>query len=160
MAYGIAAAGIVAIFVAWRFIGPTWRESRQQADLLRWQKEFRGQRERLEAMFFDRASRSGKPRGLRWKDCDFGDAVVYARDRRTLCLLAFVGVTLSFEAIEGGPMEEVEAVGNLRAATAFFRHDGRSWHTDGRVLFNLDPSEAIAHYQGEVEAVSLPSPAA
>lgn len=160
MAYGIAAACIAAIVAVWRFILPTWRKTRQQADQLRWQREFRGQRERLEAIFFERASRSGKPRGLRWKDCDFGDAVVYARDRRTSCLLAFVGVTLSFEAIEGGPMEEVEAVGNLRAATAFFRHDGRSWQTDGRVLFNLDPTEAIAHYQGEVEALSLPTPAA
>ena len=62
-------------------------------------------------------------------------------------LQAFVAVTISFEAIEGGPMEDVEAVGNLRAATAVFYFSGGAWHTDGRAIFNLNPTEAIAYCQ-------------
>ena len=64
-----------------------------------------------------------------------------------------LGVTIAFEAIEGGGMEEVEAVGNLRAATAVFRHDRAGWRTDGRVMFNLNPTEAIAYYQDQLEMV-------
>src|SRR5690606_23881377 len=98
------------------------------------------------AKFFSIASSSGKPRGLRWTDCDFDDDVTYARDRITGQLCAFVAVTISFEAIEGGLMEGVEAVGNLRTASALFRFAGGRWQTDGRALFNLLPSEAIAYY--------------
>ena len=58
-----------------------------------------------------------------------------------------------FEAIEGGGMEDVEAVGRLRAATAIFFYDGKKWTTSGRALFNLNPSEAIRHYRHELETV-------
>ena len=158
MPYVVTIAVVVVVLAALLFILPPWRESRRQSRQERLQKEFRMQRERLEALFFDKASRSGKPRGLRWLDCDFQNGVAFARDRRTSCLLAFIGVPVSFEAVEGGPMEDVEAVGNLRAATAFFRHDGQHWLTDGRVLFNLDPAEAIAYYEQELEAVAETSP--
>jgi hypothetical protein len=73
--------------------------------------------------------------------------VAYARDRASGDLCAFVGVTISFEAVVGGDMEEVEAVSNLRAATAVFRRTGDQWKTDGRAIFNLDPVQAIAHFQ-------------
>lgn len=99
------------------------------------------------------ASSTGKPRGLRWLDCEFDNAVSYARNRRTGQISAFVATTISFEAIEGGPMEDVEAVGNLRAATAVFHYDGREWTTNGRVVFNLNPVEAIAYYQDHLELV-------
>ena len=77
----------------------------------------------------------------------FDDEVTYARHRQTGELCAFVGATIAFEAIEGGGMEDVEAVGNLRAATAVFRLDRGRWQTDGRAIFNLNPAEAIAYYQ-------------
>ena len=99
------------------------------------------------------ASRSGKPRGLEWTSCDFDDAVVYARDRRSGELSAFVAITIGFEAVEGGPMEGVEAVGNLRAATAVFRVRRRSWATDGRAIFNLNPTEAVRYFQENLELV-------
>ena len=75
------------------------------------------------------------------------------RQRETGELCALVGVTISFEAIVGGGMEEVEAVGNLRSATAVFRVvDGR-WQTDGRAIFNLNPIEAIAYYQENLSPI-------
>ena len=77
----------------------------------------------------------------------------FAKDRATGQLRALVAVTISFEAIEGGGMEDVEAVGNLRAATAVFFFDGTKWKTNGRALFNLNPAEAIEHYRHELETV-------
>jgi hypothetical protein len=44
-------------------------------------------------------------------------------------------------------------VGNLRAATAVFRVERGHWATDGRALFNLNPTEAIAYYQDNLELV-------
>ncbi len=120
----------------------------RQAEALR---QFADQRDRLEAEFFEKAAATGKPRGLRWKQCEFNQALCFARDRATGQLTALVGVTISFEAIEGGPMEDVEAVGNLRAASAVFRHDGQRWGAEGRALFNLEPDEAVQYCQGDLE---------
>ena len=135
--------------VAWRPIRARLRES----ELARVRREFHRQREHLEARFFRLASDSGKPRGLEWVRCDFDDDVTYARHRQSGELSAFVSVTIGFEAIEGGGMEDVEAVGNLRAATAVFRVERGHWATDGRALFNLNPAEAIAYYQDNLELV-------
>ena len=86
-------------------------------------------------------------------DCDFDDEVTFARDRQNRQLRALVGVTISFEAVEGGDMEDVEAVGNLRAATAVFLFGHGQWHTDGRAVFNLNPDETIRHFGHELEPV-------
>jgi hypothetical protein len=140
---------IVGLLLAWRPCRAAWRE----AQLVRARRDFHRQREHLEARFLQIASSSGKPRGLEWTHCDFDDAVVYARDRRSGELSAFVAITISFEAIEGGPMEGVEAVGNLRAATAVFRVRRRNWATDGRAIFNLNPTEAVRYFQENLELV-------
>ena len=140
---------LVGLAVAWRPVRSKMREN----ELVRARKDFHRHREHLEARFVRMASQSGKPRGLEWVRCDFDDDVVYARDRHTGELSAFVSVTIGFEAVEGGGMEEVEAVGNLRTATAVFRVDQGSWATDGRAIFNLNPVEAIAFYQGNFEFV-------
>jgi hypothetical protein len=112
---------------------------------------FRRQREHLEAMFFQAAASSGKPRGLRWVDCDWESGAEFARERATGRLAALVGITIRFEAVEGSDMEGLPAVGNLRNASAvFFFHRGR-WHTTGRTVFNLNPDEALAHFQNQYE---------
>ncbi len=129
------------------------RLARQAERLARLQRDFRRQREQLEAKFIERAAASGKPRGLRWVDVLFDDAVVYARDRKTRGLKALVAVEVSFEAIEGGGMEEVEAVSTIRAATAEFLHDGTRWRTMGRVYFNLAPKAAVKYLSAEMELV-------
>ena len=107
----------------------------------------------MQATFFAAASASGKPRGLRWKDCQWSDQIEWIREKATGQLLALVGVTISFEAIEGGDMEGIEAVGNLRDATAVFFFDGAAWRTVGRVVFNLGPKEALLHFQTGYERV-------
>ena len=120
-------------------------------DLKKCRELFHRRREWLEADFITAASKSGKPRGLAWRDCEFDDEVTFARDRSNGQLRALVATTISFTAIEGGGMEEVEAVGNLRCATAVFHFVDNEWSTDGRVIFNLDPAETINHFQHELE---------
>jgi hypothetical protein len=129
------------------------KAARQAAEYEDARRNFHRHREWLEAKFFDLASRSGRPRGLRWTECDFENDVTYARNRNNGELCAFVAVTIAFEAVEGGMMEGVEAVGNLRAATAVFRLLHARWHTDGRAIFNLSPTEAIAYYQDNLVLV-------
>jgi hypothetical protein len=150
VAIAALAVAIVVGALAWRPV----RARRRENHLTRARRDFHRQRERLEAKFYTLASGSGKPRGLEWVRCDFEDDVIYARHKQSGELSAFVGVTIGFEAIEGGGMEEVEAVGNARAATAVFRVERGQWATDGRALFNLSPSEAVAFYQDNLEFVA------
>jgi len=110
--------------------------------------------ESLQQQYFEQVSTSGKPRGLEWVRCEFESEVIFARDRHHGQMRALVGVTIQFEAIEGGDMEEVEAVGNLRAGTAVFLHDGEQWFTDGRILYNLDPDQALVHFADELEVMA------
>ncbi len=114
---------------------------------------FHRRREWLEAEFLSRAGKSGRPRGLDWVDCDFDDEVAFARGRQNGQLHALVAVTIRFDAILGGGMEHVEAVGNLRSATAVFRFDRDHWETEGRAVFNLSPEETIQHFAHELEGV-------
>lgn len=116
-------------------------------------RQFRAERPRLEARFLAAAVASGKPRGLRWQRCDWEEGEVFVRDRDTAQLLALVGVTIAFEAVEGGDMEGVPAVGDLRHATAVFFLDSGAWHTTGKALFNLSPGEAVARFAGRYVAV-------
>jgi hypothetical protein len=132
-----------------------WRWFRRGPRLEQARHLFQFQRERLELLFFQAASASGKPRGLRWKEIEWGSSVEFARERASGQLAALVGVTIRFEAVEGGDMEGLPAVGNLRNASAvFFFHDGR-WHTSGKAVFNLNPDEALTHFQNQYERLPL-----
>ena len=132
-----------------------WRE-RREAD--RGRRDFRRQREVLEAKFFDLAAASGKPRGLRWVDCDWLETVTFARDRQTGLLTAFVAVNISFEAIEGGDMEGVSAASNIRDAAAVFHYQKGNWGTGGRALFNMNPHDALDRLQGQFEPLQVAAP--
>ncbi|MGE3778284.1 MAG: hypothetical protein AB7F89_13935 [Pirellulaceae bacterium] len=141
--------GSFALVYAWPLI--SGREPLGKFDMAR--RSFHRRREWLEAKFLTLAAQSGKPRGLRWVDCEFDDDVAFARDRRTRRFRALVGVSILFEAIEGGDMEDVEAVANRKAATVVFRLDGPDWEVDGRALFNLNPAQTIEQFQHELEVV-------
>jgi hypothetical protein len=117
---------------------------------------FKLQRERLEARFLAAAAASGKPRGLRWKECQWESGAEFVRERRTGQIAALVGVTIRFEAVEGSDMEGLPAVGNLRNASAvFFFHRGH-WDTVGKVVFNMNPDEAVAHFKNQYERIGTP----
>ena len=130
--------------------------------LARWMKQreaqqarfaFLQQRETLEARFFELAARSGKPRGLRWMKCDWQPAFTLAREARSGLLTAFVSIELHFEAIEGGDMEDVAAVGTVRDACAVFHYQYGQWGTGGKALFNMNAGDAVAKLQGQFVAV-------
>ena len=111
---------------------------------------FQKTREDLHRLFFERASGRGRPRGLRWVKCDFGDDTQFAQEQSTGALSALTSVTISFEAIEGGDMEDVEAVSNLRAGTALVRFDDKGWAADGRVIFNHEPADVLERFSDEL----------
>lgn len=115
---------------------------------------FRRQRERLEAKFMELAQLQGKPRGLRWVDCDWLNTVMFARERQTGLLTAFASVNIRFEAIEGGDMEDVAAVGTIRDAVAMFHFQSGTWGTGGKALFNMNPREAVERLTAQFEPVS------
>lgn len=116
---------------------------------------FQLRREVLEAKFFDIARSLGKPRGLRWLDCEWSDDVAFARERTSGMLTAFVAVDIRFEAIEGGDMEEVAAVSSVRDAAAVFHFRHGVWGTGGRALFNMNPRLAIEKLVAEFEPVAV-----
>jgi hypothetical protein len=132
-----------------------WLERRRAREVQRAMQGFKLQRELLEAKFFDLAASLGKPRGLRWVDCEWLEKVTFARDLSDGLLTAFVAVNISFEAIAGGDMEDVAAVGNIREAAAVFHYRKGRWGTGGRALFNMNPEDAVSRLQGQYEPIVL-----
>jgi hypothetical protein len=151
----IALAGIgtaaIAILLAWRPL----RSLGRGIQVERARELFVLQRERLEAKFVTAAAATGKPRGLRWKDCSFEDEIQLAREKGTGQLVALVPVTIQFEAVEGSDMEGLPAVGNLRNASAVFFFDRGQWLTVGKAVFNLNPGEVIQHFKNQYERVEV-----
>ena len=152
----VAAAGTVLLLLIlaallWRPI----RKRRLAREVARGVAQFRLKREQLEAKFFDLAVSRGKPRGLRWIECDWQDGVAFARDLQSGMLTALVAVNIRFEAIEGGDMEDVEAVGLIRDAAAVFHYQKGRWGTGGKALFNMNPQDALTRLEGQFEPVVI-----
>jgi len=146
----VLALGIGVVFVAqrlWQRLRTAQLGARRQLATL----EFASLREPLQAEFLQAAAATGKPRGLSWKQCDLDDVQLFATDRVSGELYALVRATIRFEAIAGGDMEEVEAVDNLRCATAIFVYRDGSWTTDGRAAFNLEPPQALQRFQESLQ---------
>ncbi len=116
-------------------------------------KVFHKQREWLEVKFISLAPSEGKPNAPRWSNCEFDDAVSYVRHRSTGELSAFVAVTVALEGISQTTTSTTDLMSNLQAGTAVFRFDKDRWVTDGRVILNLSPNEAIRFYQNNLEVV-------
>ncbi len=124
----------------WRLLGKTAPDPAQVREA------FQRERPQQQQQFFEAAAASGKPRGLRWKAVEWGDAIEFARELATGQLAALAAITIQFEAIEGSDMEGLPAVGNLRNASAVFFYHGGRWHTTGKTVFNLNPDEALTHF--------------
>lgn len=146
----------LAAMVGYFLLSRPIRETRRRKEIQKAIELFKLKREYLEAKFFELASKKGKPRGVRWVDCNWLSDVTFASDRTTGLFTAFVSVTLSFEAIEGGEMEDVAAVNDLKEASAIFHYQNGVWGTGGRALFNMTPSDAIVRLQHQYESVSTP----
>lgn len=125
-----------------------------QVQVERAREMFRLQRERLEIQFIKAAAATGKPRGLFWKECQWENEVLFVRDRENGQIAALVGVTIQFEAVPGGDMEGLPAVGNLRNASAVFFFSKGCWGTAGRAVFNKNPAEAVEHFKNQYEPIA------
>jgi hypothetical protein len=141
---------LLVAWLLWALLRPSFFAHRVRRAL----RQFVRNRSALETAFFKAAAASGKPRGLAWKECGFQPGVLLAHDRATGDLVGLVAVSISFEAIEGGGMEDVEAVGNLRAGTAVFNWNGREWVTQGRAVFNLEPREVLERYRDSLDPIA------
>ena len=108
-------------------------------------------RTELSQRFFSLVSVSGIPKGLTWKNCDFRDEILWVIEKQSADLHALIPAVIYFEAIPGGPMEEVKAVGNARVATGLFYFNGEHWDTSGHVLFNLDPEEVLTRHKDDYD---------
>lgn len=140
----IVALAIVSIpLAAW------WKKYEARCAMI----DFQRRRENLEAKFFDMAQTIGKPRGLRWLDCEWFDNVTFARDKNSGLLTAFAGVNIRFEAVEGGDMEDVAAVSTIRDAVAVFHFHKGAWGTGGKALFNMNPQDAIEKLVAQFEPI-------
>jgi hypothetical protein len=133
---------VALVVLAWRPLKTFGREVQVE----RARELFHLQRARLQDQFFQTAAASGKPRGLRWKECQWEAPVEFARERKSGQIAALVQVSIQFEAVEGGDMEDVPAVRDLKNASAVFYFDRGQWRTLGQALFNKNPNEVIRHY--------------
>ncbi len=157
VAFGVGLA--LALVAGW-----IWRRGRtaqRQAQYRLAQLEFLEKQNTYVDAFLKAANATGKPRGLEWIGCEMSDQVLFATDRVTGELYALCGATISFAAIPGGGMEDVEAVGNLRYATVFFVNRRGTWGSDGQSVFNLEPAASLERYEESLAPVenTLPSPA-
>ena len=147
---GVGIVALVALVVASPLLVRRARQREAEQALIK----FRHQREMLEAKFFTMAGSLGKPRGLHWLDCQWQDQVTFVRDKQSGLITAFASVNISFEAIAGGDMEDVAAVGTVREACALFHYQTGSWGTGGRALFNLDPQMAVERFKDQYEPIT------
>jgi hypothetical protein len=146
---GAVLVTVLVLLLLWRPLHAFGKEVQGE----RARELFKLERERLEAKFFQAAAATGKPRGLRWRDCQWEHTVEFVRERRTGQIAALIGVTIRFEAVEGSDMEGLPAVGNLRNACAvFFFHRGH-WDTVGKAVFNMNPDEAVNHFKSQYERI-------
>ena len=148
---GILIAAVVLILV----VGQPLLKALQKREAETAVRNFRTQREQLEAKFFDIASRLGKPRDLRWLDCDWQDRVTFGREVDSGLLTAFAAVEIRFEAVEGGDMEDVAAVSTVRDAAALFHYKDGSWGTGGRALFNMNHADALERLNDQYEPIVI-----
>jgi len=116
---------------------------------------FEQQRLLLQSQFFEQATRRGVPRDLIWTRIDWSETTSFARDLQSHLLTAFVGIEVAFEAVPGGDMEEVEAVSQIRQASALFHYRENRWGTGGKALFNMTPDDAVERLIGQFEPVDI-----
>ncbi|MEJ5276803.1 MAG: hypothetical protein WHU94_12920 [Thermogemmata sp.] len=106
------------------------------------QESLRLQQQRLEEMVLRQGMASGKPRGLKWRRCQFQGEPLWLHEEEKGQVAVLVPVTVEFEthgeteSWEGHPVEEPR-----RGVVLFFFRRGE-WESAGRVLFNLTPQQA------------------
>lgn len=121
------------------------------AEVTRARRTFPAQKDLVQNEFYRIASASGKPRGVRWKELQWGQQTEFLRHRQTAQICVLIGVTIRFEAVEGSDMVHVEAVNDPKNATAMFVYHQGQWHPTEKAIFNLNPDEAAEQFEEHYE---------
>jgi hypothetical protein len=151
IAAAVVAATVVLLTAA---LAPLWRR-RGRLQLRRLLQRFLWQREQLEARFYDLA-RKNAPDPHAWDSIEFGSAVSFVRDRSTGRISALMEITLTPS--DRTPSDPTaSAAGEIHATATFLAVRGR-WTTDGRVLYNVSPRQALRLYPDRFEALAQPAP--
>lgn len=106
------------------------------------QESLRLQQQRLEEMVLRQGIASGKPRGLKWRRCQFQGEPLWLHEEEKGQVAVLVPLVVEFEPQgepedwEGHPMNDPR-----RGVVLFFLRRGE-WESAGRVLFNLTPQQA------------------
>jgi hypothetical protein len=147
----IPVAGLALALAAW-WLYRLGREVQTE----RARESFRLQKERLEEVVLKAAASSGKPRGLRWVSCRFTDEFTLVRDKATRRLAALIPVTVRFDPVPGGEMEDTPAAKEPRQATAVLHFRRGEWVSDGQTLFNVTPVDALRLHARDYDPVPAP----
>jgi hypothetical protein len=144
----------VAVEVVVAAVAGRWLWSVGRAVLAERARElFRLQHERFEEQVLAAASATGLPRGLRWSSCAINGDALLVRDLTNGGIVALVPVVIEFEPVEGSDMESVPAAREPRPATAVFAFTRGTWETNGRVIFNHTPEQAIAMFAPQFRVI-------
>ncbi len=152
--YFVLGAGI---YLLARIFWPPLHTAAREAALSKAKREFHIRRERLEAKFATLALTKSSYRKMDWDECRFDDDVSYVRNRNSGELAALVAVAVP--EIAATPADEFPDYIDdpqpieRKNGTAVFRFHRGHWMTDGHVILNLTPSEAILAHLQELEIV-------
>ena len=143
------------------------RFRRPNVDLADARRKFHWEREHVEAKFLELVQVTHKLGTPNWDDCDFADEALFVFNRRPGQLAALVEIrminplwrSLSKSLEEDWsdfPAEQLRLIPmfrSTRSATAIFYFDAGHWTTDGNVLFNLSPTEAVRFYRHDLKTI-------
>lgn len=100
-------------------------------------------------LWFARAAKAGRPRGLVWVGFDPAGDPLPARDGDTV--LSLVPAVVRFEPTPDGELADVPQARDPRTVVAVFALRGGVWETDGRTVFNLTPRQFADRYRLRIE---------
>ncbi len=140
---------IVIVLVLAVFIYRHARLFGHHVQIERTQELFQLQHERLEAQFLQAALASGNPPGLRWRACRFNQEIVFAREKQSGQLAAFVGMEAELEPME--PANGQAAPPGHGAALFYFQRG--HWHTSGEAFLNFTPAQVLEQFRPRYEPV-------
>jgi hypothetical protein len=139
----VPAAALALLLAGFGSLRVLRREMREELA----RRQFRPQRERLEARFLAALGRIDPVEKLRWEDAQWNNEIIWARDRQTHRLLALIGVRF-----EADPFFDDSGL-PPRHSTALFELRGKHWHADGKRLDEVRPDEALLRHQRFVAVV-------
>jgi hypothetical protein len=109
--------------------------------LERAQESLRLQQQRLEEMVLRQGMASGKPRGLKWRRCQFQGEPIWLHEAEKDQLAVLVPLIIEFDPSGDSEGWEGDMVNEPRQGVILFYFRRGEWETGGRVLFNLSPHQ-------------------